>query len=32
MNVNRVLVFKFLDARKQNPNNKPGTFYYKVYS
>ena len=29
MNVNRVLVFKSLDARKQDPNNKPGNFTTK---
>ena len=29
MNVNRVLAFKSLDARKQNPNNKPGNLTTK---
>ena len=29
MDVNRVLVFKSIDARKQNPNNKPGNFTVK---
>ena len=29
MNVNRVLVFKSLDARKQNPASKPGNFTVK---
>ena len=29
MNVNRVLVFKSLDAKKQDPNNKPGNFTTK---
>ena len=29
MNVNRVLVFKSVDARKQNPANKPGNFTVK---
>ena len=29
MNVNRVLVFKSVDARKQTPANKPGNFTVK---
>ena len=29
MEVNRVMVFKSVDARKQNPNNKPGNFTVK---
>ena len=29
MNVNRVFVFKSVDARKQNPSNKPGNFTVK---
>ena len=29
MNVNKVLVFKSLDARKQDPNNKAGIFFTK---
>ena len=29
MNVNRALVFKSVDARKQNPANKPGNFTAK---
>ena len=30
MNVNEVLVFKSVDARKQNPQNKPGNFTVKL--
>ena len=30
MNVNEVLVFKSVDARKQNPRNKPGKFTVKL--
>lgn len=26
MDVNQVFVFKSIDAKKQNPNNKPGNF------
>lgn len=29
MNVNRVLVFKSIDAKKENSNNKPGNFTTK---
>ena len=29
MNVDRALVFKSVDARKQNPRNKPGNFTVK---
>ena len=29
MDVNRVLVFKSVDARKQNAQNKPGNFTMK---
>ena len=29
MNVNRVLVFKSIDAKKENSNNKPGNFITK---
>ena len=29
MNVDRALVFKSVDARKQNPQNKPGKFTVK---
>ena len=29
MDVNRVLVFKSLDAKKQNSNNRPGYFTTK---
>ena len=29
IDVNRVLVFKSLNARKQSPNNKPGNFSVK---
>ena len=32
MNVNRVLVFKSLDARKQDPNNEPENFTTKFIS
>lgn len=29
MNINKVLVFKSIDAKKQNSNNKPGNFTIK---
>ena len=29
MNVDKALVFKSVDARKQNPHNKPGKFTVK---
>ena len=31
MDVNRVLVFKSIDARKENPSNKPGNFTVKFF-
>ena len=32
MNVDRALVFKSLDAKKQNPQNRPGKFTVKILS
>ena len=31
MNVDRALVFKSLDAKKQNPQNRPGKFTVKFF-
>ena len=31
MNVDRALVFKSVDARKQNPHNRPGKFTVKFF-
>ena len=31
MNVDRALVFKSIDAKKQNPQNRPGKFTVKFF-